>query len=392
MRSERGRHGFSALFLLLSYCGVGIAQAPTTASVAAPVASTNNWAGDEPSDPGPLATGLDDSLKHKAVRQTMRKVADWQLARAAAHFNQEWTYATLYRGLIAASGTLHDPRYEQAVLAAAHKFQWQLGPRIAHADDEAVAQSYLYFHGRLHDRQMLAPTRAAFDKVMAQPDDPQKPLWWWCDALFMAPVSWAEMSRITGDPAYLAFMDREWWITSSLLYDPSDHLYSRDATYLQTREVNGRKVYWSRGNGWVMAGLASVIDTLPANYPHRALYVAQFREMAARLASLQGADGLWRPGLLDADSYPLPEVSGSGFYVYAMAWGINHGILSRATYLPIVRKGWKGLVGHIYEDGRLGSIQPIGGAPGKYGAGSSFVFGTGAFLLAGSEVDRLAVR
>lgn len=322
----------------------------------------------------------------------MRKVADWQLARAREHFNQEWTYATLYRGLIAASGTLHDHRYEGAVLGAARKFQWQLGPRIAHADDEAVAQSYLYFYEKFRDPDMLAPSRAAFDKVMAAPDDPQKPLWWWCDALFMAPVSWAEMSQITEEPAHLAFMDRHWWETSSLLYDGADHLYSRDATYLQSHEANGRKVYWSRGNGWVIAGLASVLGTLPANYPHRALYTAQFREMAAELASVQGADGLWRPGLLDAESYPLPEVSGSAFYVYAIAWGINHGVLDRPTYLPVVRKGWKGLVGHIYEDGRLGSIQPIGGAPGKYGPGSSYVFGTGAFLMAGSEVDSLGSR
>jgi unsaturated rhamnogalacturonyl hydrolase len=380
------------LATLLLWCSTGGGQTSAPPPSPAPLTSSNSWAGDDPSDPGPLATGLDASLRHKAIRQAVRKVADWQLARANAHFNLDWTYATLYRGLIAASGTLRDAKYEEAVLAAARQFQWQLGPRIAHADDEAVAQAYLYFYGRSHDAQLLAPTRAAFDKVLAQPDDPLKPLWWWCDALFMAPVSWVEMSRITGDPAYLAFMDREWWITSSLLYDSADHLYFRDATYLQTREANGRKVYWSRGNGWVIAGLARVLEAMPANYPHRALYVAQFREMAARLASLQGADGLWRPGLLDADSYPLPEVSGSAFYVYAMAWGINHRILDRATYLPTARKGWKGLVGHVYEDGRLGSIQPIGGAPGKYNAGSSYVFGTGAFLLAGSEVDRLAAR
>jgi len=86
----------------------------------------------------------------------------------------------------------------------------------------------------------------------------------------------------------------------------------------------------------------------------------------------------------------VPEVSGSAFYVYALAWGVNNGILDRATYLPIVEKGWAGLVAHIYADGRLGSIQPIGGAPAGYSASSSYVFGVGAFMLAGSEVDGLA--
>jgi rhamnogalacturonyl hydrolase YesR len=99
---------------------------------------------------------------------------------------------------------------------------------------------------------------------------------------------------------------------------------------------------------------------------------------------------LWRSGLLDAGAYPLPEVSGSAFFIYSLAWGINHGLLNRSNYLPIVQKGWAGLLSHIYEDGRLGCIQPIGGAPGVFKPSSSYVYGVGAFLLAGSEVDRLA--
>jgi rhamnogalacturonyl hydrolase YesR len=114
------------------------------------------------------------------------------------------------------------------------------------------------------------------------------------------------------------------------------------------------------------------------------------QEMAAEIASLQGSDGLWRPGLLDAKAYPLPEDSGSAFFVYALAWGVNHGTLDRGRYLPVIEKGWAGLLSHIYADGRFGCIQPIGAAPGDYTADASYVFGTGAFLLAGSEVDRLA--
>jgi rhamnogalacturonyl hydrolase YesR len=149
-------------------------------------------------------------------------------------------------------------------------------------------------------------------------------------------------------------------------------------------------LFWSRGNGWVMAGLARVLAEMPPDYPSRPKYVAQFQEMAKEIASLQGSDGLWRPGLLNASAYPLPENSGSAFYIYALAYGVNTGLLDRASYLPVIEKGWAGLVAHIYEDGRLGCIQPVGGAPGVYTATSSFVFGTGAFLLAASEVDRLA--
>lgn len=118
----------------------------------------------------------------------------------------------------------------------------------------------------------------------------------------------------------------------------------------------------------------------------------QFRQMATAIASLQEADGLWGPDLLDAKAYPIPEVSGSVFYVFAITWGINHGILDRATYLPVVQKGWKGLLAHIYQDGRLGSVQRVGGAPDMVPLTSSYVYGTGGFLLAGTELHQLATR
>jgi unsaturated rhamnogalacturonyl hydrolase len=114
--------------------------------------------------------------------------------------------------------------------------------------------------------------------------------------------------------------------------------------------------------------------------------------MAEKLKSIQNANGLWQPGLLGDDAYPLPEVSGSAFFVYALAWGIDQGILNRAEYLPVVTKGWAGLLGHIYADGRLGSIQPIGGGPDKYKPQTSYVFGVGAFLMAGSELRELTGR
>jgi unsaturated rhamnogalacturonyl hydrolase len=113
--------------------------------------------------------------------------------------------------------------------------------------------------------------------------------------------------------------------------------------------------------------------------------------MAAAISLIQGKDGLWRPGLLDAADYSDPEISGSSFFVDAMAWGIDHHVLNKAEYLPVVERAWRGLVKHIYADGRLGDIQPVGAAHGGYTPSSSYVFGTGAFLLAGSEVEQLAL-
>ncbi len=357
-------------------------------------------AGDTPEIAGPLATDLSPALEPEAIGKAMRKVGDWQLEKSRNDFNQDWTFAALYRGYLAAAESLHDDAYRDALLEAGKKFEWQLGRRETHADDQAIGYIYLKLYRQYHDAKMLEPTKAEFDRILPLPDvctetcppwhDEKTPRWWWCDALFMAPPVWAELYSITKNKAYLEAMDRQWWVTSNLLYDPNEHLYSRDTSFLDKHEANGKKIFWSRGNGWVIAGLTEVLEEMPADYPNRARYVEQFRQMAERLKSIQGADGLWQPGLLG--SYPLPEVSGSAFFVYAMAWGINHGILDRATYLPVVRKGWAGLMSHIYADGRLGSIQPIGGGPDKYQSQTSYVFGVGAFLMAGSELRELAMH
>lgn len=362
------------------------------AGVAKPAKSVvdRNASGDSPADAGPMATDVSAKLDHKDILKVMRKVADWQVDYSEARFNQQWTYASLYDGLLAASKVTGDARYADTVEHFAEKQDWQLiDERFPHADDEALGQAYLDLYKAHPEPVKMAATKAVLDRLVAREDDPKKPLWWWCDALFMAPPVLMRMYTITGDRRYIDTMDREWWTTYDALYRKQDHLYSRDASYLTKTEKNGKPLYWARGNGWVLAGLAQVLERMPADYPTRPKYVAQFKEMAAEIASLQTADGLWKTGLLDPDSYPMAEVSGSAFYTYAMAWGINHGVLDAKTFRPVTERAWAGMVKHIYASGRLGSIQPIGAAPDAFSPTSSYVFGVGGFLLAGAELDRM---
>jgi len=346
-------------------------------------------AGDQPDDPGPLATNLSPAMKRAAILQAMKLVADWQLQYAEGRYNIDWTYAALYDGMLAASTTLHDPRYRDRVLQVANDNHWQLGPRLEHADDQHIGLTYLSFYAEDRNPDHLAPTKHNFDQLLARPDDPEKNLWWWCDALYMAPPVLAQLSVATGDRRYLDYMDREWSLTTKALYDPQEHLYYRDDRFLTMHEANGQKVFWSRGNGWVLAGLALVLERMPEDYPQRAKYVALYRDMAARIAALQPADGLWRASLLDSGAWHSPEISGSGFYTFAMAWGIHHHLLDRKTYMPVVVKAWRGMLTHIYANGRLGSIQPIGAAPDQFKPSSSYVYGVGAFLMAGSELAQM---
>lgn len=352
--------------------------------------------GDIPTTVPPLARDLSPDLNTESIDKAVRKVGDWELSRSQKYFDRSWLFGTLYVGFMAAARTLPDPKYQTAMLHMGDKFGWQLEqPPPGDENDpdfHTVGQTYLELYQIYHQPKMLNPTRIKFDQLMKVPDDPAKPVWSWCDALFMGPPTWVRLYHATGNKAYLDYMDREWWITSNLLYQPKYKLYSRDASYLHRVSKNGKPLFWSRGNGWVIAGLARVLEVMPSDYPSRPKYVEQFRQMASAIASLQRADGLWGPDLLDAKAYPVPEVSGSVFYVFAITWGINHGILDRATYLPVVQKGWKGLLAHIYQDGRLGSVQRVGGAPDMVPLTSSYVYGTGGFLLAGAELHQLAAH
>ena len=94
--------------------------------------------------------------------------------------------------------------------------------------------------------------------------------------------------------------------------------------------------------------------------------------------------------MLDAEDYPLQEASGSGFYCYALAWGVNRGLLDRTNFSPAIVKSWTALVSCVDADGKLTHVQPIGADPKKFSETSTEVYGVGAFLLAGSEVYRMA--
>lgn len=386
LRSCRGASLFAAL--LLTSIGIAGAQARVPDEPLS-FEAIKAAAGSSPSDPGPLARDSSAALTKPAIERAMRKVADWQLTESEGKFNQDWTYAPLYLGLLAASKTTGDARYHDAVLHASERFGWKLWAyRPFHADDEAIAQVYEALYQEDPKPIRLADTLATFNGLLQRPDEAAKDLWWWCDALFMAPPGLAKLSQITGDPRYLQKMNAEWALTQQRLYDPSQHLFSRDATFLGKTERNGQKLFWSRGNGWVLAGLADVLQAIPKSDPSRPRYEQLFRDMASRIAGLQGADGLWRPGLLDAAAYPQPEISGSAFFTYAFAWGMNDGLLDPKVYRPVVARAWRGMLQHIYANGRLGSIQPIGSAPDAFSPSSSYVYGVGAFLLAGSELAR----
>lgn len=368
---------------------------PNAAQQAGVDKDTSRHFGDAPADPGPIATDLSPALTPAAIDKVTRKVADRQLAFAQPFFDKIWTESVLYSGFIAASESTGDGKYRDAMATMSKGFEYKLRNSTPNADDQSIAQTYLelYLHGGKKDAAIIAPTRENLEQVIGldtlKPGDQRIP-WWWCDALFMAPPVWVRMYAATGEHRYVEYMNAQWKRTSELLYDPQEHLYARDATFIGKLGPNGKKIFWSRGEGWVMGGLVRTLQYLPKDDPRRPFYIQQLREMSARVAELQDKDGLWHSSLLDPEHFPLPEVSGSALFVYGMAWGVNEGVLDRATYLPVITKAWAGMLQHIYADGRLGDIQQTGAEPTPYLPSSSYNYGVGGFLLAASEMKKLA--
>ena len=339
-----------------------------------------------------------------AVLTVMQRVADWELAHPTVTTNRlatDWIHGAGYAGFMALAGISGDAKYRDAMVAMGESNQWKLGPVFYDADDHIVGQTYAELYLLYRDPKMIAPLRARFDAILAKPSAVQsleysKPRkarenWAWCDSLFMGPPAWVRAYAVTGDAKYLDFAVTNWWRTTDYLYDQEEHLYFRDSSYFTKKEANGKKVFWGRGNGWVMGGLVRTLQYLPMNHPDRPRFEQLFKDMSAKILTCQQPDGLWRASLLDPESYPLKETSGSGFYTYAMAWGVNQGLLDRAQFEPAVHKAWAALVGCVNAEGKLTHVQPVGADPKKFKEDATEVYGVGAFLLAGSEIYRMGV-
>ena len=346
-------------------------------------------------------------LDKETITGILSAVADWQMEHfdLVKHHHLDWTNGALYSGMMAWSKVSEDQKYLRWLENLGWRYGWQPHKRMYHADDVVVCQMYLDMY-RMKENQensyrILGPTLARINYVLDHPSRAILELdysnattlerWSWCDALFMAPPVYVKLAKIMNDDRYLEYMDKEFKVTYDYLYDQEDHLFYRDHRYFpdKIREANGKKVFWGRGNGWVMGGLVAILKDLPKNSTYRPFYEQLFRDMADKIAKCQDITGFWHASLLDPESFPNPETSSSAFFTYALAYGINAGLLDQGIYEPIVRQGWMALVAAVHPDGKLGWVQPIGQDPKEVTYSMTEVYGVGAFLLAGTELLQL---
>ncbi len=262
---------------------------------------------------------------------------------------------------------------------------------VLFGDQQICFQTYIDLYNIAQDPKKIA---RAIEVMEYQMSTDKNDYWWWVDGLYMVMPVMTKLYKVTGNQLYLDKLYEYFSYSRKLMCDEETGLFFRDAKYIYPahKSANGKKDFWARGDGWLFAGLAKILQDMPDTYVHRGEFIALYQKMAATLADCQQPEGYWTRSIMDPEHAPGAETSGTAFYIYGYMWGINHGIFDEDLYLPVVEKGWRYLANTALQpDGRVGYVQPIGekAIPGQVvNASSTSNFGVGAYLLAACEIYR----
>ncbi len=343
-------------------------------------------------------------LTRESLVSAMRRAAEWQHtslwqisgASDSPDADRSWYRGVFYAGMLPAYTATGDPYYLDKARELTTRTEAKPGPgALRAADCLAISQTYLDLYEKKNDPALLAPTQSVADAILADPAL-RSPGGQYVDLVFVGAATWGRLGRITGEPRYFEYARAMWTKSRERFYDKADGFFVRDDTWLPQEnglrivERNGRPVYWARGMGWAIGGLARLLETLPADDPQRTDFENDFRAMAAALVKCQSPDGMWRASLLDPESYPMGETSSTALIAYGLLWGINHGVLDRTTYLAPAERAMRAILAIQEPNGKLGYVQPGAESPrvAVYRA-SNIEYATGAFLLAGAEMLKL---
>ena len=342
------------------------------------------------------------------VRQVIRKVNTYWQQNNKAEVRAFWDNAAYHTGNIEVYKLMKDDSMLDYSIRWATHNQWQGATEpdpskwkykhygeghdfVLFGDWQICFQTYIDLYNLAPDEQKVARAK----QVMGyEADSKVHDYWWWADALYMVMPVMTKMYQLTGDKKYLDKLYENLLYSDSIMLDSETGLYFRDGKYVwpKHKSANGKKDFWARGDGWVLAGLAKVLQDMPETYVWQPFFVHKYTRLARAVAKCQQPQGYWTRSMLDPAHAPGPETSGTAFFCYGLLWGVNHGYLQNKEFAPVIQRAWKYLTKTaLQRDGRVGYVQPIGerAIPGQtVDANSQANFGVGAFLLAACEYER----
>lgn len=313
--------------------------------------------------------------------------------------DRNWIRATKFTGVMDMYHATRDPFYLEKAIEWAEKHEWQVGT-------EESGLNLLFSSNTWVDLYLLDPQPERIEPTITwlESDAPNSPgggaeIWFghgpapydypvYADALFGTPV-FPMLYRATGDKKWLDIFHHVFSTTRRMVFNEEYGLFYRDTRYINAVSPNGKKIFWSRGNGWVFGALPRNFRHLPDDFVHLDEYKDLYRKMAAALAERQQDDGFWRANLADPFHTIMPESSGTAFFLRGFAWGIHAGILDRETYLPVVIRGWKALLDATHENGLFGWVQPVDEFPRPSHPEITHEYAVGLYLAAVSELLQL---
>lgn len=367
-----------------------------------------------------LITGAQSVFDKHSVKAVMDKVNKYQYENPWKEFDDNWIRGTYYTGVMACYFATSDEAYLNQCEAFCNSLKWKL-PRLPYniSPGESPSGINLLTCGQtMLECYMVNKKKYKIESIISHLEDPEilnpvsNPLTWYfgygsrfVDGLFTGPPALAMLYAVTKDEKYLQWMETCFWDVYGKLYDIDENLFYRDHHFfpdcVEQRKNDpdwkgnnqlsaaGKKVLWSRGNGWAFAGIARILKYLPKNHASYIRYEKVFKNMAQSLKSRQSEEGFWYPNLADPKDFPVKETSGTSFFIYGFAYGINNGILDKDEYLPIVEKAWKSVYSAVSNEGKVQWGQLVGDRPVMVKMQDSHEFVTGTFLLAASEVYKL---
>ena len=350
------------------------------------------------------------------VKEIIKKVNTYWQTNNPAEVRAFWDHAAYHTGNMEAIRLLSEVKSEEITVKSfldyslrwAQHNQWKGATepdpgkwkykRYGEGQDYVLFGDWQICFQTYIDLYNLAPQKkkvARAKEVMGyETDSKANDYWWWADALYMVMPVMTKMYKLTGEEKYLDKLYENICYSDSIMLDQETGLYFRDGKYVYPKHktASGKKDFWARGDGWVLAGLAKVLQDMPKTYKHQPFFAEKFVNLAHGVKCLQQPEGHWTRSMMDPDQAPGYETSGTAFFCYGLLWGINNGYLPRKEFEPVVEKAWNYLSTiALQSDGKVGYVQPIGerAIPGQtVDTNSQANFGVGAFLLAACEFYR----
>ncbi len=329
------------------------------------------------------------------IIQLAQKVNDYWLGRNPDTRDCGWERGAYMIGNIAAYEITQKKDYLDYALRWADSNGWRFYDdpeyRTIHADSHICGQSYLKL-------MKLAPGCGTDEHVVRTAEftlaDDRNDYWWWIDAIYMALPLYSQMGRLYNDERYFEKAHKLFTNikTQRKCYDENENLWFRDERYLPEKErtENGKKVFWSRGNGWVFAGIARALSVMPQNHRYYEEYSMIFKDMAAAISKYQQKDGGYTTSLLAPEDFPKCESSGTALNTLGFLMGIRMGLLGD-EYLETAMRGFEWLNREaLDENGKIGWVQLVAKAPGDVNKDGENDYAVGTYLLILKELYELA--